>query len=90
MVKCSGTVETERLRWGGQDWLVFPLLKGELTLANTTTIQCSCSYGELDSDGDGENLMKNEYSITFVLPLFCVFIPLCTWEYLTCAWRCQL
>lgn len=39
---------------------------------------------------DGENLIKNEYIIAFVLPLLCIFIPLCTWEYLTCAWRCQL
>lgn len=73
MMKCSGAVETERLMWGGQDLLMFPLLKGELILPNTMTFQCFCSYGKLNSDGDGENWIKNEYIIAFVLPLLCIY-----------------
>lgn len=90
MVKCSNAVATEKLRWGGHDWLMSVLLKGKLALPNSMTIECFCSHGKLEWDGEGENLKKNEYSIPFVLPPPCIFIPLSTWEYLTYAWRCQL
>jgi len=90
MLKCSNAVATERLRWGGQDWLMSPLLKGELTLRSSMTIECFYSLGNLESEGEGDNPIKTEYSTPFVLPLLCISIPPSTWEYLSSTWQCHL
>lgn len=92
MVKCPDAIATEKLRWGDQDWLMFP--EGGLTLPNSLTIECFCSHGKLESDGEKEkkkrNQIKTEYSISFILPPLCIFILLSTGNYLTCTWWCLL